>query len=182
MSSNPVVHVIDDDDAARASLAFLLGTAQFVVRAYEAAKAFLDAIQLASNSAFATSSDGTRLSVRRLPGLQRPEPAKVARRSANFVDAADIPLAAEHQVSSAILVDFGPKSALAHLEGHQLASSVTCILINSSLRRIPDRQRARFPATIQPGAERRMEFSLPHAQKTRRWPVRVLLCPHHCSL
>ena len=44
MTSNPVVHVIDDDDAARASLAFLLGTAQFVVRAYESAKAFLDAI------------------------------------------------------------------------------------------------------------------------------------------
>jgi two-component system response regulator FixJ len=44
MSGNPVVHVIDDDDAARESLAFLLGTAQFVVRAYESAKAFLDAI------------------------------------------------------------------------------------------------------------------------------------------
>ena len=44
MTSNPVVHVIDDDDAARESLAFLLGTAQFVVRAYESAKAFLDAI------------------------------------------------------------------------------------------------------------------------------------------
>ena len=44
MSSNPVVHVIDDDDAARGSLAFLLGTAQFVVRAYASAKAFLDAI------------------------------------------------------------------------------------------------------------------------------------------
>ena len=44
MTGNPVVHVIDDDDAARESLAFLLGTAQFVVRAYESAKAFLDAI------------------------------------------------------------------------------------------------------------------------------------------
>jgi two-component system response regulator FixJ len=44
MTGNPVVHVIDDDDAARESLAFLLGTAQFVVRAYKSAKAFLDAI------------------------------------------------------------------------------------------------------------------------------------------
>ena len=44
MASNPVVHVIDDDDAARESLTFLLGSAQFVVRAYESAKAFLNAI------------------------------------------------------------------------------------------------------------------------------------------
>ena len=44
MTNDPVVYVIDDDDAARTSLAFLLGTAQFVVRAYEFAQAFLDAI------------------------------------------------------------------------------------------------------------------------------------------
>jgi len=39
---NPVVHVIDDDDAARDSLSFLLGTAEFTVRAYDSAKAFLN--------------------------------------------------------------------------------------------------------------------------------------------
>lgn len=44
MISNPVVHVVDDDDAARESLTFLLGTADFVVKAYESAKAFLDAV------------------------------------------------------------------------------------------------------------------------------------------
>jgi hypothetical protein len=32
MASKPVVHVIDDDDAARDSLAFLPGTAQFASR------------------------------------------------------------------------------------------------------------------------------------------------------
>jgi FixJ family two-component response regulator len=43
MSANdPVVHVIDDDDAARESLTFLLATAQLPVRAYESARAFLD--------------------------------------------------------------------------------------------------------------------------------------------
>jgi FixJ family two-component response regulator len=35
MTIDPVVYVIDDDDAARTSLAFLLGTAQFVVHAYD---------------------------------------------------------------------------------------------------------------------------------------------------
>ncbi len=41
MPSNPVVHVIDDDDAARDSLAFLLRAAQMDVRTYETAPAFL---------------------------------------------------------------------------------------------------------------------------------------------
>ena len=41
MPSNPVVHVIDDDDAARDSLAFLLRAAQVEVRTYETAPAFL---------------------------------------------------------------------------------------------------------------------------------------------
>ncbi len=40
----PVVHVIDDDDAARGSLEFLLDTAGFRVRAYESAVVFLDQI------------------------------------------------------------------------------------------------------------------------------------------
>ena len=36
-----VVHVIDDDEAARESLAFLLGTAGIEVQTYESAVAFL---------------------------------------------------------------------------------------------------------------------------------------------
>jgi two-component system response regulator FixJ len=44
MASNPLVHVIDDDDAARQSLAFLLEAAHFAARAYESAKIFLDAV------------------------------------------------------------------------------------------------------------------------------------------
>jgi two-component system response regulator FixJ len=44
MASDSVIHVIDDDDAARDVLAFLLSTENFSVRAYESAKAFLDAI------------------------------------------------------------------------------------------------------------------------------------------
>ncbi len=42
MQSNAVVHVIDDDQAVRESLAFLLRTAQIEVKIYESAVAFLD--------------------------------------------------------------------------------------------------------------------------------------------
>jgi two-component system, LuxR family, response regulator FixJ len=41
-SDKAVVHVIDDDEAVRQSLAFLLGTAGFDVRTYDSATAFLD--------------------------------------------------------------------------------------------------------------------------------------------
>jgi two-component system, LuxR family, response regulator FixJ len=44
MPSSSVVHVIDDDEALRESLAFLLGTAHLEVRTYESASAFLDAL------------------------------------------------------------------------------------------------------------------------------------------
>lgn len=39
-----VVHVIDDDEALRESLAFLLRTAQFDVKSYGSARAFLDSL------------------------------------------------------------------------------------------------------------------------------------------
>jgi two-component system, LuxR family, response regulator FixJ len=42
MARDPVIHVIDDDSAARESLTFLLETADFTVRAYDSARAFLD--------------------------------------------------------------------------------------------------------------------------------------------
>ena len=46
MTSSPVVHVIDDDDAARDALKFLLSSANFLVRAYRSATAFLAEIPI----------------------------------------------------------------------------------------------------------------------------------------
>jgi two-component system, LuxR family, response regulator FixJ len=43
MSNNSLVHVIDDDDAVRESLEFLLRTAKIDVRTYDSATAFLNA-------------------------------------------------------------------------------------------------------------------------------------------
>jgi two-component system response regulator FixJ len=42
VANNPVVHVIDDDEAVRDSLAFLLDCEGMAVRTYESALAFLD--------------------------------------------------------------------------------------------------------------------------------------------
>ena len=44
MPRNGVVHVIDDDEAVRQSLAFLLATAGLAVRVYDSGLAFLDAL------------------------------------------------------------------------------------------------------------------------------------------
>ncbi|KQT55200.1 MULTISPECIES: response regulator FixJ [unclassified Aureimonas] len=45
MASDGIVHVIDDDDEVRRSLVFLLSTADFAVRAYPSALAFLDKLE-----------------------------------------------------------------------------------------------------------------------------------------
>lgn len=44
MPDKPIVHVIDDDEALRESLAFLLETAHFEVRVYDSALRFLEAL------------------------------------------------------------------------------------------------------------------------------------------
>ncbi len=44
MSENIVLHVIDDDEAMRGSIAFLLGTSGFEVKAFDSAITFLEAL------------------------------------------------------------------------------------------------------------------------------------------
>jgi two-component system, LuxR family, response regulator FixJ len=44
-SEGAIVHIIDDDDALRESLAFLLGTARIEVQSHASAAAFLDQLQ-----------------------------------------------------------------------------------------------------------------------------------------
>ncbi len=44
MPANPVVHIVDDDEAVRQSLAFMLSSAGLPVRIYESAKDFLDGL------------------------------------------------------------------------------------------------------------------------------------------
>ncbi len=48
MPSDAVVHIIDDDDAARDSLSFLLRSAKIEARSFESAPAFLAVLKTIS--------------------------------------------------------------------------------------------------------------------------------------
>ena len=54
MNSDIVVHIVDDEEPVRNSLAFLLGTAGFAVRTHASATAFLDIAPTISNGCLVT--------------------------------------------------------------------------------------------------------------------------------
>lgn len=54
MSGNPVVHIVDDDEAVRHSLAFMLGSAGLPVRLFDSARAFLDLLDPSAHGCLVT--------------------------------------------------------------------------------------------------------------------------------
>ncbi len=93
MPGSSVVHVIDDDEALRESLAFLLGTAHLAVHTYESATAFLDALPRADPGCIITDVrmpgiSGVEL-LRRLKNLEAAFPVIV------ITGHGDVPLAVE---------------------------------------------------------------------------------------
>jgi two-component system response regulator FixJ len=93
MPSDAVVHIIDDDDAARDSLSFLLRSAKIEARSYESAPAFL--------AAFKTISLGCVITDVRMPEMTGIELLRRLRENGNDVPViiitghGDIPLAVE---------------------------------------------------------------------------------------
>jgi len=93
MASEAVVHLIDDDEAVRQSVAFLLATAGFAVRVYESANAFLETLPMLQSGCIVTDI--------RMPGidgleLQRQLKArKIALPVIVITGHADVPLAVE---------------------------------------------------------------------------------------
>jgi two-component system response regulator FixJ len=81
MTASRLVHVIDDDEALRESLAFLLGTARMEVRTYESAEAFLSALSEARSGCIVTDVRMPDMSgvdlLRRLAELNVPLPVIV---------------------------------------------------------------------------------------------------------
>lgn len=100
--SEAVVHVIDDDDAVRDSLAFLLLTAGMVVRTHSSALAFLDNLPHSNAGCIVTDirmpgMTGLEL-VERLRAMSNPLPIVI------ITGHADVPLAV--QAMKAGVVDF----------------------------------------------------------------------------
>lgn len=101
-TTEPVVHVIDDDEAMRDSLAFLLTTSGLTPKTYESAHAFLDALPEIEPGCIVTDvrmpdMSGLELS-RRLKELNVPHPIIV------ITGHGDVPLAVE--AMKAGVVDF----------------------------------------------------------------------------
>jgi two-component system response regulator FixJ len=61
MSHEPIVHVVDDDDAVRESLSFLFSTAGIDVRCYESPKPFLESLPVSTPTCVVTDI--------RMPGM-----------------------------------------------------------------------------------------------------------------
>jgi two-component system response regulator FixJ len=91
MATEPVVHVIDDDESARHSLAFLFDCAGLVVRTYESAIEFLEAVPTREQGCIVTDvrmpdMSGVEL-IGRLKSLGVPDPVIV------ITGHADVPMA-----------------------------------------------------------------------------------------
>ena len=102
MADEPVVHVIDDDEAARQSLAFLLDCAGLAVRSYDSAAAFLKAVPSMEHGCIITDVRMPEMSgvelIGRLKALAVADPVIV------ITGHADVPLAI--QAMKAGVADF----------------------------------------------------------------------------
>lgn len=99
-SDQLTVHVIDDDEASRQSLAFLLQTANLAVQTYASAVAFLDRI--------GTAAGGCIITDVRMPGLsgidllRRLKDMKIEAPVIVITGHGDVPLAVEAMKSGAV--------------------------------------------------------------------------------
>jgi two-component system response regulator FixJ len=100
MSFSPVIHIIDDDDDVRASIAFLLTSAGFAVRVHPSADAFLEALPKLQSGCVVCDvrmpgMDGLTL-LRQLKSLRTRFPAII------MTGHADVPLAVEAMKAGAV--------------------------------------------------------------------------------
>jgi len=100
MAANPVVHIVDDDEAVRRSLAFMLSSAGLAVRVYDSARAFLDGFDHVQRGCLITDV--------RMPEMTGIELLQRIRERAPFFPAivitghGDVPLAVEAMKAGAI--------------------------------------------------------------------------------
>lgn len=102
MTDAPVVHVVDDDESARESLAFLLESADFDVVTYASAPAFLDALSQAKPGVIITDVRMPEMSGQDL--VARLSALKIKMPIVMITGHGDIPMAVEAMRSG--VVDF----------------------------------------------------------------------------
>ena len=100
MSDSFVVHIVDDDEAVRQSLAFLLSTAGVPVRVYDSATSFLDALPSLQSGCLITDVRMPDLTGIEL--LQRLKAKSIDLPVIVITGHGDIPLAVEAMKSGAI--------------------------------------------------------------------------------
>lgn len=93
MPDDDLVHVIDDDDAVRESLEFLLNAAEIKVRTYESARAFLDRLEAGVSGCVITDVRMPEMSGIEL--LQRIQEMRLALPVIVITGHGDVPLAVE---------------------------------------------------------------------------------------
>jgi two-component system response regulator FixJ len=140
MAADAVVHVIDDDEAVRQSLEFLLRTAGVTARTYESASAFLSALPTIETGCVITDVRMPGISgielLRRLGELQVKLPVIV------ITGHGDIPLAVEAMKNGA--ADFLEKP----FEDEHLIGSVRSALDRSQQNAARDARRAEVEARL----------------------------------
>jgi two-component system response regulator FixJ len=140
MAADAIVHVIDDDEAVRQSLEFLLRTAGVTARTYESASAFLNALPTIETGCVITDVRMPGISgielLRRLGEMQIKLPVIV------ITGHGDVPLAVEAMKNGA--VDFLEKP----FEDENLIGSVRSALDRSQQNALRDAQRADVEARL----------------------------------
>ena len=149
MASEPTVHVIDDDEAARQSLAFLLDCAGLAVRSYESAAEFLKAVPTMEHGCIITDvrmpgMSGVEL-IGRLKALGVADPVIV------ITGHADVPLAI--QAMKAGVADFLEKP----FGDDAILDAVRAALARRTDVNLANAERDRFVALIETLSQRERE-------------------------
>ncbi len=149
MATEPVVHVIDDDEAARHSLDFLLDCAGLQVRSYESALAFLKAVPTMEHGCIVTDvrmpgMSGVEL-IRKLKELGVPDPVIV------ITGHADVPMAIDAMKQG--VADFIEKP----FSDDAILAAIRAALARGSGKQEADRQRGEILDRIESLSQRERE-------------------------